>query len=111
MMMGIGNATFWLLYGIALWDYVIMVPNGIGLLLGSAQLVVCLVFPKHTATATALPNDLPASYERGGDISMSFVGRQRSRSDSASGGIFADLTLKETVVMTVKDDNDETILG
>lgn len=54
MFMACGNATFWLLYGIALWDPILMVPNSIGLTLAMSQVLLCIIYPKknHQQTAT-----------------------------------------------------------
>jgi Sugar efflux transporter for intercellular exchange len=57
MMIGIANTTFWLLYGIALWDFVVMVPNGIGLLLGIAQSIVCMWYPRRDPGATPIGDE------------------------------------------------------
>lgn len=39
------NAGLWTTYGLAVGDYYVWVPNGIGLLLSVAQLVLRAVFP------------------------------------------------------------------
>jgi len=40
------NTIFWLVYGVARLDPVIFVPNGLGLLLGIAMMVLCIVYPR-----------------------------------------------------------------
>ena len=47
MLMSIVNTSFWLAYGFAQKDIYIMIPNGLGLLLGCAQGVVCLAYPRR----------------------------------------------------------------
>lgn len=42
--MNIMNTSFWIVYGFAVKDPYILVPNGIGLLLGMIQLLLCLFF-------------------------------------------------------------------
>jgi hypothetical protein len=39
------NATFWILYGAARHNPIIVFPNAVGGLLGVAQVVLCLCFP------------------------------------------------------------------
>jgi len=55
------NTSFWLLYGLAKWDAVIMIPNVTGLTLGLAQGVLCWYYP---STTTAAPG---ASHGSGGN--------------------------------------------
>jgi solute carrier family 50 (sugar transporter) len=40
------NAAFWAAYGIAVQDVVVYGPNGLGLLLGLLQALLCCVYPK-----------------------------------------------------------------
>ncbi len=42
------NAIFWMSYGLARADPVIYGPNGVGLLLGLAQVALCWIYPKRT---------------------------------------------------------------
>ena len=46
MLTNTANGTFWFAYGAAITDYFIMVPNGLGALLGVVQIVLCVVFPR-----------------------------------------------------------------
>lgn len=46
MALSCANAGFWMMYGIARLDIVIYGPNGIGLLLGLVQALLCCVYPK-----------------------------------------------------------------
>jgi len=41
------NGSLWFVYGFAVQDYFIAVPNGLGAALGVVQLFFCLVFPRH----------------------------------------------------------------
>lgn len=43
--MNIINALFWISYGLARNDIIIYGPNGVGLLLGTIQGILCLVYP------------------------------------------------------------------
>ena len=45
MIMNTLNGAFWTAYGIAIRDWFIAVPNGLGAVLGAIQIVVCLLFP------------------------------------------------------------------
>lgn len=42
------NAAFWAAYGIAVHDMVVYGPNGIGLLLGLLQALLCCMYPKSS---------------------------------------------------------------
>lgn len=42
------NAIFWMSYGLARQDIVIYGPNGVGLLLGLAQVTLCCIYPKRS---------------------------------------------------------------
>lgn len=41
------NGTFWFIYGLAVLDLFVAVPNGIGALLGVIQIVLCAIFPRR----------------------------------------------------------------
>lgn len=45
MIMTVINTVFWLAYGFARRDPVIVVPNALGLMLGLCQVLLCLVYP------------------------------------------------------------------
>eukprot|EP00934_Nitzschia_sp_Nitz4_P006108 Nitzschia sp. Nitz4//scaffold133_size116822//114103//115095//NITZ4_003829-RA/size116822-processed-gene-0.45-mRNA-1//1//CDS//3329535462//6098//frame0 len=47
MIMTCANSAFWCLYGLALQDLIVILPNAIGLCLGLAQVVLCLYYPKQ----------------------------------------------------------------
>jgi solute carrier family 50 (sugar transporter) len=68
MVTSTANGTFWFAYGVAVQDFFIMVPNGLGALLGCAQMVLCLIFPRKLTQATKTggsPSTLPALIEEG----------------------------------------------
>ena len=44
--MGTLNAFFWLVYGLALMDMVIFLPNFCGFLLSMFQILLCVIFPR-----------------------------------------------------------------
>jgi solute carrier family 50 protein (sugar transporter) len=86
MIMNWINTSFWLGYGFARGDLVVIVPNGIGLLLGIAQGGLCLFYPRKVEEQGArlslheLESDLrnpeeavpnPSSPEEDGDKSQS----------------------------------------
>jgi solute carrier family 50 protein (sugar transporter) len=49
MVLSCTNAAFWMMYGIARRDIVVYGPNGIGLILGFVQALLCCVYPKSTS--------------------------------------------------------------
>jgi solute carrier family 50 (sugar transporter) len=51
MVLSCANAGFWMMYGIARLDIVVYGPNGIGLLLGLVQALLCCVYPKSTSAS------------------------------------------------------------
>eukprot|EP00980_Cylindrotheca_fusiformis_P017534 scaffold5498_cov86-Cylindrotheca_fusiformis.AAC.8 len=50
MMLNTLNSTFWMVYGIAVMDYFLIVPNGLGACLGAFQIVLSFTFPRGTIT-------------------------------------------------------------
>ncbi|KAL3929403.1 MAG: hypothetical protein SGBAC_012226 [Bacillariaceae sp.] len=46
MYMSLLNATFWTGYGFAQMDPFIIVPNGVGMILGTIQFLLCRIFPR-----------------------------------------------------------------
>jgi solute carrier family 50 protein (sugar transporter) len=113
MVMACGNATFWLLYGIALWDPVLMVPNSVGLALGLCQVVLCIVYPKQrqprrvggeTADATTMHT------MNNGVISMTNLpnkARTSTQPQQPSDGLFRDLQLSTNQPSRNYDEDDE----
>lgn len=53
MIMNWINTTFWIGYGSARRDLVVVIPNAIGLSLGMAQGVLCLLYSRHTGQTDA----------------------------------------------------------
>lgn len=47
LVMAHANATFWLLYGLALRDAYVVLPNGVGLSLSLAQAALCLAYSRR----------------------------------------------------------------
>lgn len=47
MFMMTANALFWCIYGLAIQDYYILLPNGLGLLFGIIQIMLYMCFPHH----------------------------------------------------------------
>jgi solute carrier family 50 (sugar transporter) len=41
------NGSLWFVYGMAVLDYFIAVPNGLGAALGVVQMVLCMIFPRQ----------------------------------------------------------------
>jgi solute carrier family 50 protein (sugar transporter) len=110
MFLAIGNATFWLLYGVALWDYVLMVPNSIGLTLGLAQVLLCLVYPKkprRAGASTAVLDGITTDEDDPDAISMTKLPSSSSSSPSLSSpnhGLFRDLHLSTNLHPSSGDD-------
>lgn len=40
------NSSFWMAYGIAIGDFFLYVPNGLGALFGGIQILLCMTFPR-----------------------------------------------------------------
>jgi solute carrier family 50 protein (sugar transporter) len=57
MVMNWMNTTFWILYGVAKQDFVIIVPNVLGLSLGLLQGVLCVMFPRKETGLNRLPQE------------------------------------------------------
>ena len=53
MIASLVNGTLWCVYGVAVSDNFIAVPNGFGAALGLVQLVLCLVFPRHHSSTNS----------------------------------------------------------
>lgn len=57
--MNTANAVFWTAFGFGTWDWFIIVPNGLGAVLGGVQMVLRLIVPsksgeeEHAAAAVA----------------------------------------------------------
>lgn len=46
MVLNWSNTSFWLAYGVARKDPIILIPNAIGLLLGLMHGLLCLLYPR-----------------------------------------------------------------
>jgi hypothetical protein len=55
--MNVINAIFWISYGLAKNDIIIYGPNGIGLLLGIAQGILCLIYPSSSSSSSKKRNE------------------------------------------------------
>ena len=53
--MNVINAIFWMSYGLAREDVIIYGPNGVGLLLGICQVVLCCMYPKNYVSIPTPP--------------------------------------------------------
>ena len=51
------NGTFWFVYGMAILDFFVAVPNGLGTLLGVIQIVLCVTFPRHSSHGSSSINN------------------------------------------------------
>lgn len=51
MYMSCINTTFWILYGLAIMNWVVIIPNALGLALGLAQATLCWFYPATTAVS------------------------------------------------------------
>lgn len=47
--MNVVNGTLWLVYGLAISDYFIAVPNGVGAVLGIIYCALIFIFPRKSA--------------------------------------------------------------
>lgn len=53
MIMNTSNAVFWTAFGFGTWDWFILIPNGLGCILGAIQIFLQLVLPNKSKTSTA----------------------------------------------------------
>lgn len=54
MITSLVNGSLWFIYGLALGDYFVAVPNGLGAVLGVVQVALCILFPhRHHPNKTA----------------------------------------------------------
>ncbi|CAJ1945930.1 unnamed protein product [Cylindrotheca closterium] len=62
------NSSFWCAYGIAIMDFFVATPNGIGSIFGFVQVFLYMTFPRHpksAAAAAALPGEETKSDDSG----------------------------------------------
>ena len=52
MIMNTSNAVFWTAFGFGTWDWFILIPNGLGCILGAIQIFLQLVLPSKSKTST-----------------------------------------------------------
>ncbi len=71
MVMNWFNTSFWLVYGIARKDLIIVLPNAIGLLLGLSQGILCLLYSRSKRPEEArLLNGHEATSQRGQEVNF-----------------------------------------
>ena len=51
------NAVFWSAFGIGIMDWIIVIPNGLGSVLGFIQVFLCLVIPNRSGKDTTTTTD------------------------------------------------------
>lgn len=51
------NGFFWTVFGFAVVDWFIAIPNLMGAILGAAQFALCMLFPRRTAPSSTKPED------------------------------------------------------
>jgi len=52
MIMNTSNAVFWTAFGFGTWDWFILIPNGLGCILGAIQIFLQFVLPNNSKTST-----------------------------------------------------------
>ena len=57
MILNTSNAVFWVAFGIGVMDWIILIPNGLGAILGFIQMFLRLVVPARTSTVTVAESD------------------------------------------------------
>jgi len=55
--MNTSNAVFWTAFGFGTWDWFILIPNGLGCILGAIQIFLQIVLPNKSKTSEELVND------------------------------------------------------
>jgi solute carrier family 50 protein (sugar transporter) len=58
------NGIFWMVYGIAVNDYFIYAPNGLGAGMGGIQIVLSFIFPKITSNSGSSSNNVSMSGDK-----------------------------------------------
>ena len=57
MILNTSNAVFWVAFGIGVMDWIILIPNGLGAILGFIQMFLRLVVPARTSSVTVAESD------------------------------------------------------
>jgi solute carrier family 50 protein (sugar transporter) len=52
------NGIFWAAYGLAILDPFIYVPNGLGAVLGTVQILLCVIFPRRKKVSSKEEEEL-----------------------------------------------------
>ena len=55
------NGFFWAVFGFAVVDWFIAIPNSLGALLAAVQIVLCVVYPRVAKGTTCVDTDIGAS--------------------------------------------------
>jgi len=71
MIMNTANGTFWFAYGLAVSDIFLIIPNGIGTILGVFQIVLCILFPSKAPSNELLDKSAVTTYGTEEDVKSS----------------------------------------
>jgi solute carrier family 50 protein (sugar transporter) len=88
MVMNWLNTTFWILYGFAKRDFVIIVPNVLGLSLGLLQGVLCVMFPRRETGLDPLRQEEAHSLHSNNN---------RDDDDEATNGVVSNATMNTII--------------
>ncbi|PSC71016.1 cysteine desulfurase [Micractinium conductrix] len=83
--MNIINGGLWLVYGLAITDYFIAVPNGVGALLGLVYCALICAFPRRSSKHSPSPSDTDPGSSRK-DLLAASSAEQEQEHVAASGG-------------------------
>lgn len=79
-------AIFWTAFGFGTWDWFIIVPNGLGAILGFIQMFLRLIIPNREALSTAADNEVNDIESSVGDdikaTTSASTGEASSRNDN-----------------------------
>ena len=72
MVMNTVNSFFWCVYSLAIRDYYILIPNGLGFLFGLLQMVAYLIYPSN-GTLERVPTRDAQFLDEGGDATADII--------------------------------------
>jgi Sugar efflux transporter for intercellular exchange len=84
MLTNTANGVFWMAYGCAVLDYFIIVPNGLGALLGAIQIFLCLILPRQPRGDTKPTNNPQQQQQHQEAATLEFASMEINTENPAS---------------------------
>jgi len=84
MILNTANASFWCAYGLAISDYFIGVPNGLGAIFGGIQIFLYMTFPRSSSSSSSSGGAKDATERGSGATQETQVGNGGSSTQIAS---------------------------